>query len=178
VRFQELSMPSLAALLRFLLLIFTIFSSNDVVLSDEANAISGSPLAIMATVASSNPEAARIVATTRRRLEGELLQAAVEGDVPYMGNLLMLGVNASAQDKDGLTALHFAAHSNHSEAVLFLLGVGVNINAVDSDGITPLHVVARRERLCVCVSRKWRRGKVYDVIPLIHLSSSHSIPFT
>ena len=78
----------------------------------------------------------------RRKLSNELLRAAVDGDEGYMEKLLSLGINTTVQDGRGLTPLHFAAHLNHTGAVLLLLSQGADINAVDNEGLTPLHLVA------------------------------------
>ncbi|RDL35866.1 uncharacterized protein BP5553_06478 [Venustampulla echinocandica] len=50
-------------------------------------------------------------------------------------------------DKDGKTALHYAAQSGRAESVAILLEMGhANPNAEDSDGLTPLDICARFQR--------------------------------
>jgi ankyrin repeat protein len=52
--------------------------------------------------------------------------------------LLKAGANINAQQKDGGTALMYAAVSNPPEVIATLLKAGANINAQDNDGGTPL----------------------------------------
>ena len=48
----------------------------------------------------------------------------------------------NAKDKDGRTALHYAAFHGTPETVQALIAVGADVNAKDKDGLTPLHDAA------------------------------------
>jgi ankyrin repeat protein len=60
------------------------------------------------------------------------------GSVGVLGLLLGGRADVSAQDKEGWTALHFAAQENLPEMAQVLIGRGADVNARDSDGATPL----------------------------------------
>ncbi|MGE0009625.1 MAG: ankyrin repeat domain-containing protein [Candidatus Babeliales bacterium] len=55
--------------------------------------------------------------------------------------LIKAGANYLAKDKEGNTALHYAAQTGRSQATMLLLKKGIDINARNSVGQTPLHNV-------------------------------------
>ena len=55
---------------------------------------------------------------------------------------LRAGADPTAQDSDGWTPLHYAAHWGHSRTVIALLEAGANPNTQNSDGWSPLHQAA------------------------------------
>lgn len=70
-------------------------------------------------------------------------EAARDGDLQHVRRLLSSGqVYSSARDKNGNTALHFAAASGRVDIVQFLLLKGADENAVDWKGRSPLHIAA------------------------------------
>ena len=64
--------------------------------------------------------------------------AALKGDVATVQRAIDQGVDVSAADADGRTALHFAAFDGHDEIVRKLLAQKANVNALDSSGRTAL----------------------------------------
>ena len=79
------------------------------------------------------------------RLRDLLCQSAFLGDLRACHELLTVGgVDASAPDSEGSTALHKAAAGGSLPAILLLLGHGADVHAVDSLGHTPLHYAAYR----------------------------------
>lgn len=56
---------------------------------------------------------------------------AERGDAAVLRTMLACGFDGNARDKDGVTALHRAAMSGHSEAVSVLLTHGASVNALD-----------------------------------------------
>ena len=76
-----------------------------------------------------------------------LLVAALEGNVEVVQTLLAHGVNVSATDSYGWTALLIAARENNVEVVQTLLAHGVNVNATDSYGWTALLIAARENNV-------------------------------
>jgi len=73
-------------------------------------------------------------------LNEQLLNAAEEGDVNKVQELLTAGAEVNTVDEDGLAALHLAADNGHTAIVESLLKAGGKVNAADEDGQTPLHL--------------------------------------
>ncbi len=53
--------------------------------------------------------------------------------------LLQKGADVNVANEDGMTALHFAAHDTHVNAIEWLIDHGADINKTDRQGMTPLH---------------------------------------
>lgn len=63
----------------------------------------------------------------------------------YVQNLLTQpGIDVQAKDKDGFTAIHWAAWSGMPYCTLLLAEAGLDINAQESNGYTPLMLAAMR----------------------------------
>lgn len=73
-----------------------------------------------------------------------LLREAVRcGDLQHVRRLLSSGqARSTAEDRNGTTALHFAAASGRVDIIQFLLLQGAYTNAWDAKGRTPLHKAA------------------------------------
>ena len=56
--------------------------------------------------------------------------------------LLSTGLDVSAADEKGRTALHFASAKGHLEMVERLIREGADVNRLDHVGNTPLHLAA------------------------------------
>ncbi|KAM3500616.1 hypothetical protein MY10362_006255 [Beauveria mimosiformis] len=70
----------------------------------------------------------------------ELLRAnAWTGNTVAVQKLLQANADIRGTDKDGRTALHYAAMPGHSEVVEVLLEHGADINGQDSFGFDALH---------------------------------------
>jgi ankyrin repeat protein len=69
-----------------------------------------------------------------------LEQSIINRDFAAVQNILNAGqVNVNYQNKDGRSALHFAAAQDNNRIVLLLLQHGADINCTDFQGWTPLH---------------------------------------
>jgi len=66
-----------------------------------------------------------------------LFAAVVYGDPDILTLLIKGGAKVDETDPDQMTALHWAALSNHAEAVKALIAGGAKVNAVDAFGYTP-----------------------------------------
>lgn len=73
---------------------------------------------------------------------GLLEEAAAFGDITTVGLLLAHAVDPDIRDRDGWSAIHWAAEEGHLEVVRLLLTQGANVNAVSSYGTSPLHCAA------------------------------------
>jgi len=63
----------------------------------------------------------------------------------YVQNLLSQpGIDVQAKDKDGFTAMHWAAWSGMPYCTLLLAEAGLDINAQENNGFTPLMLAAMR----------------------------------
>ena len=71
-----------------------------------------------------------------------LIEAAANGDLDEVMELVEKGADVNARDKDGWTPLHHAAANGHLDIVKFLVENGADVDAEANDGSTPLHVAA------------------------------------
>lgn len=83
-----------------------------------------------------------------------LIEATIEGREIIVQMLLRAGANTNAHDREGWTALHFAAQGHHVTIARLLIESGAEIDSVDAHGNTPLFraVFASRgrgEMLCL-----------------------------
>ncbi|XP_049788144.1 poly [ADP-ribose] polymerase tankyrase-1-like [Schistocerca cancellata] len=79
-----------------------------------------------------------------RERDGRLIQAAKQGTVEALQELLALGADVGARDENwrGWTALHWAAYWGDAEAVRCLVDGGAEVDARDYRKIAPLHLAA------------------------------------
>ena len=76
--------------------------------------------------------------------EGQLIDAARNGDVAAVQTLLAGGADANAAQGDGMTALHWAAERGHAVVADLLLSAGATVEAKTRIGsYTPLHLASR-----------------------------------
>jgi ankyrin repeat protein len=71
-----------------------------------------------------------------------LIDAAKEGDLDAVKDLLHRGAEVDASSEKGKTALHYAAANGHVETVKFLLEHGAQVDARDKQWRTPLMLAA------------------------------------
>ena len=69
-----------------------------------------------------------------------LVEAVHTGDLAAARGLLADGVDADAAQRDGATALHWAAYRDDLRAAKLLLGAGAAAGAANELGVTPLHL--------------------------------------
>lgn len=90
---------------------------------------------------------------TKVRLDdfsGQLIQAAKEQDLHMVEALIAMGADVKHRDKEGATALHWAACKNAPDVARALIRVGADVDAQTDSQETPLHwaAVTGREALC------------------------------
>lgn len=71
-----------------------------------------------------------------------LKEASASGALGIVQMLLEYGADPNDRDRDGWSAIHWAAEEGHLEIVRLLLANGANVNAVSSYGTSPLHCAA------------------------------------
>ncbi len=81
-----------------------------------------------------------------------LFEAARDGDVQTMMNLISDCGGPGQRDDEGNTLLHIAARSHRPEAVVFLIDKGANVNAKNNRGLTPLHGLGHWEDIDVKIA--------------------------
>lgn len=92
-----------------------------------------------------------------------LLDAVVKGDETAVLHVLRLGADVNGRDLEGMSALHWAASSEDSDKLTFLLiNLKSDINAIDKYGRTPLHYHAAS-------------GRVYGVTCLLHFGAKLNV---
>jgi uncharacterized protein len=99
------------------------------------------PVTVTPTVTGSPPATPTVVAPPPASVAA-LLEAARAGDHVAVGAQLAGGVDPSARDTAGWTALHFAAQGGHAQAAEVLLANGATVSAQDSRGDTPYAIAA------------------------------------
>src|SRR5262245_59864708 len=67
-----------------------------------------------------------------------LADAAEEADCPRARTVLKAGADTNAVQKDGATALHWAAYHGDAGTVKLLLAAGANVKAENRYGFAPL----------------------------------------
>ncbi|WP_188595805.1 ankyrin repeat domain-containing protein [Thermocladium modestius] len=82
-------------------------------------------------------------------LSERLLNAAAEGDVGRVKELLGLGVDPNVKNNDGYAPLHYAAIRGNLDVVKYLVEHGADVSARDAGGNTPLHDAAMEGKLDV-----------------------------
>src|SRR4051812_46678915 len=70
--------------------------------------------------------------------DAPLADAAEKADWPRVRALLKDRADATAAQADGMTALHWAAYHDHTEAAKLLLAAGAKATAENRYAVTPL----------------------------------------
>lgn len=78
---------------------------------------------------------------------GEIHEASRDGQIENVKQLLILGVDVNAKDKDGRTPLFYAAFKSNIALHKLLIAKGADVNAKDVDGHTPLHEAAFKDNI-------------------------------
>ena len=68
----------------------------------------------------------------------DVADAAMRGDVAAVRALVATKADVNAPQKDGSTALHWAAHRGNAELINLLIRSGANVKAATREGVTPL----------------------------------------
>ena len=71
-----------------------------------------------------------------------LLEAAQNGEVAAIDQLLTRGANVNVQDHNGWALLHHAAAKGCPQAVEALIAHGAQVDICDAEGLRPLHLAA------------------------------------
>ena len=80
--------------------------------------------------------------------ESPVADAARDGDLPRVRELLRQGEDVNAAQGDGMSALHWAADRGDAEMIEVLLYAGAEVQSVTRIGeYTPLHIAARNGHL-------------------------------
>lgn len=81
--------------------------------------------------------------------ENALIQAVIKGNISLAKSILNNGMDPNVKNKDGATALHFAAAANDAIMTKLLLDFGADPNYINNDGDTPLHIAAKESAFSV-----------------------------
>ena len=83
---------------------------------------------------------------TQEVLNKNLIEALKKSDIKTVEKLIETGADVNAKDKDGGTALMYAARNGHTKTVEKLIELGADVNSKDKFGGTALIWVARNGR--------------------------------
>ena len=89
-----------------------------------------------------------------------LHEAAEDGDVSEVKQLLAKGAEVNAKTSDGYTPLHTAAMFGHLDVMKALIAKGAEVDAKTEDGETPLHQAARWGNLDVVKELLYKGAEV------------------
>ncbi len=78
--------------------------------------------------------------------EPPLHEAAMEGDLHEVKELLNSGVGVNSKSNTGSTALHWAAFKGHYDVALYLIKNGADVNALTNKGSTPLRLATTHKK--------------------------------
>src|SRR6266481_2972921 len=78
------------------------------------------------------------VATLLGAAASDVADAAMKGNKEAVRSLLQRKADVNAPQKDGTTALHWAAQSDDLETADLLIRAGASVSAANRDGATPL----------------------------------------
>lgn len=82
-----------------------------------------------------------------KELQDKLLIIAAQNNYPkIIKDLLEMGANKNAQNKDGATALHFAVSNGHSSVVAILMHNQVDSTIRDNKGHTAVNIAIERDK--------------------------------
>lgn len=88
------------------------------------------------------PAPAKPTAAPGVSLDARLLLLAANGSFDEVKDVLAKGANVNARDKQGNTAMHYAALNKELKIIQLLKSKGADVNARNAEGSTPLMVVA------------------------------------
>ena len=86
--------------------------------------------------------ATKLTQMQQKELNNKFIAAAKNGDIKNVRELLANGADVDAKDKDGETALHWAACSGKVDIATFLIENGADVDAKSNYGKTALHWAA------------------------------------
>ncbi|KEF59780.1 uncharacterized protein A1O9_04628 [Exophiala aquamarina CBS 119918] len=89
---------------------------------------------------------AAVMSTAQNTQMAPLGEAAAFGGYPTVLFLLDQGADPNYRDRNGWSAIHWAAEEGHEDIVHLLLKGGADVNAVSSYGTSPLHCAANGGR--------------------------------
>ncbi|CRK35879.1 hypothetical protein BN1708_019843, partial [Verticillium longisporum] len=73
-----------------------------------------------------------------------IIEAASDGNLQKVADLIHVGMDVNAKDRWGWTALSMAAYGGFPAIARLLLDNGANLDNVDVDGDTPIDLAANR----------------------------------
>jgi ankyrin repeat protein len=83
-------------------------------------------------------------------VESRVADAAMNGDLTVVRNLLKQGADVNAAQGDGMTALHWAVFKDNADMVKTLVSAGANVSATTRiNGLTPLFFAAQNGQAAV-----------------------------
>lgn len=87
----------------------------------------------------SHPPGYRTYAFKWRDEQGHFFVEVLPADpLPILESLIRAGADVNASDREGVTALMYAAHNRHTETVKLLIRHGANVNAKDKNNVSVL----------------------------------------
>ncbi len=78
--------------------------------------------------------------------EPPLHQAAIDGDLEEVKQILKSGIQVNSKSKTGATALHWAAFKGQYDVALYLIKNGADVNALTNKGSTPLRLATTHKK--------------------------------
>lgn len=103
---------------------------------------------------------------------GQLVVAAIDGDIETVEDVVARGVNVDQGDYDGRTVLHIAISEKKSEVVMMLLDKGAKWNVVDTWGTCPLREALSIDELSIAEALCAKGAKLEKITVLSLLDAT------
>lgn len=92
--------------------------------------------------------------------EPPLHEAAKNGDIEDVRELLDAGIDVNSLNSEGATPLHWAAFKGHVDVAKLLVKRGAKVNALTEKGSTPLRLATTHKQQAMIRYLKSRGGRV------------------
>lgn len=103
---------------------------------------------------------------------GQLIVAAIGGDIEAVEDIMARGVNVDQGDYDGRTVLHVAISEKRPEVVTLLLDKGAKWNVVDTWGMCPLQEALSIDELNIAEALCAKGAKLQTISVLALLDAA------
>ena len=92
-----------------------------------------------------SPVCCKISLRRKEKLQAQLMDAATNGNIKLVNELIIAGADVNANDNNGVTALMVASREGHTSCIEMLVARGADVNAKNDSGMTALMYASQNE---------------------------------